>query len=150
MIEQKRKSHTIIFRLLFVVGIIVIFFVMSYYKCIKLSISATPGIITQIKNKPEVILLYGPGVCGTCHPGRRLLSMKQKSDYTIIVPGSFTDADIYNLKDAFMIKGEVVRGNLEIEEYLKKIASCKELSDWQTNIFLELEKNGNIKKISQF
>jgi hypothetical protein len=144
------KTKTANFRVLFVLGIVAIVFFLNYYRCIMLDLSSTPGLILQNKDKENAILLYGTGLCGSCPPGKALLDLENRGKYFIVVPESFSDVDIYNLRDAFMIKGSVMRGNKEIENLLKKIASCKGFPDWQTNINLKVDRNGHIHDISKF
>jgi hypothetical protein len=127
-----------------------IFLTVKYYNCILLDFSSTPKIILENKDKEDVILLYGGGLCGSCPPGKKLLSMKNRVNILFVVPEEFSEIDLANFKDVFMIKAKVIRGNEEIIGLLKKIASCKRLSEWQNNIYLEIDKGGSISKIKAF
>jgi len=75
---MRPQIRSTIFRSLFVVLVIIIFLTVKYYNCILLDFSSTPKIVLENKDKEDVILLYGGGLCGSCPQGKKLLSLKNR------------------------------------------------------------------------
>ncbi|NIR04327.1 MAG: hypothetical protein GTN82_02755 [Candidatus Aminicenantes bacterium] len=147
---MKSKTKSTIFRVLFVVLVILIFLVVKYHDCLIFEFSMTPEIFLKNKDKRNAVILYGSGICGSCPTGKRLLFLKDEYDLLLIVPEEFSDTDIENLRDVFSLKGKITRGNNELVDYLKKIASCKKSSDWRKNLFVEINENGRVSKLKKF
>jgi hypothetical protein len=124
--------------------VLLAFFIVKYYNCLILDFSSLPDVIAKSK---KVFFLYGSGVCGSCPPGKTLLALKDKTDLLFIVPDDFTDIDMYNLKDVFMLKGKIIKGNREVIDFLKKISSCKKFEGWKYNIYIEIKEDGSISRI---
>jgi hypothetical protein len=126
------------------VVVVLIFIVVKYYNCIVLELSSIPGVIAGNK---KAFFLYGSGICSTCPPGKLLMAIKDKKDILYVVPGEFSETDIFNLKDTFMLKGNIKKGDQIVVDFLKKIAACNRFSDWRNNIYMEITENGGISKL---
>ncbi|NIM12096.1 MAG: hypothetical protein GTO45_08295 [Candidatus Aminicenantes bacterium] len=141
---MKNRKISLLLRILFVVVVVLIFIVVKYYNCIVLELSSIPGVIAGNK---KAFLLYGSGICSTCPPGKLLMALKDKKDILYVVPGEFSETDIFNLKDTFMLKGNIKKGDQIVVDFLKKIAACNRFSDWRNNIYMEITENGGISKL---
>lgn len=75
------------------------------------------------------------------------MALKDKKDILYVVPEEFSETDIFNLKDTFMLKGNIKKGNQKVNDFLKKIAACNKFSDWRNNIYMEITENGGILKL---
>ena len=75
------------------------------------------------------------------------MALKDKKDILYVVPEEFSETDIFNLKDTFMLKGNIKKGNPKVTDFLKKIAACNKFSDWRNNIYMEITENGGISKL---
>lgn len=62
-----------------------------------------------------------------------------------IVPADFSDVDIKNLKQVFMLSGKVIRGNPDTVLFVKRVSECSRMDSWSQNIFLALTKSGGLK-----
>jgi len=137
------------YRILFILSIIGIFIIYKSYNCIILNFSPIPKLITNNSSLKLVIILYGYGICGTCPSGKFINSIKDKQDVLFIIPPELTNYEIENMKNAFNIKGELIKGDKEIAVYLNKISECKKKYNIRENIFIELNDNGEIKLIKK-
>jgi hypothetical protein len=116
-----------------------------------LDIMATPEIIKKNCEKQKIVLvLYGFGLCDRCPTGEKLHSLNStKQDILYVIPMDYNNLDILKFKDAFLIKGDVITGDIEVVSFLKKFASCKKLEKWQNNILVEVNEKGKIQKIKK-
>lgn len=145
------KKKSLLLRLLFIAGIVIIFFVSKNYNCLKLDSLTTPQVLSQNTGIKSCYILYGTGLCNSCGSGKRLLSLKKdQSDILFVVPRDFDDVAIHNLKETFSLSGTVVRGFDEVENLLRNIALCQKYAEWQKNIYIELDKDGDMSKIKKF
>lgn len=147
---MKIKKRDLFIRGLFLVVILIIFFFTGVYDCLVLRFSSTSKIIMLNEGNKNVLILYGPGLCGSCPPGQKLLTYKDREDILIVLPEEFSSTDIENFRDVFIMKGKIVQGDKEITQFLKRIASCKNLAQWQNNILLDIGETGKISKIKMF
>lgn len=135
------------YRVLFIFFVAVIFFFSDYFPCLKLEIPALPRTINTHRGIRDVIFLYSDEICDSCPVGRFLLSNNERKDTLIIVPGHFSEIDIENLRTVFKLEVPVIKGNDTIEQFIKKVAMCGKLEDWQTNLLVEIDANSRISSM---
>ena len=105
---------------------------------------------TITNNKWDGIFLYGKNLCGTCPAGGFIYRINENKNMIYIVSEDFSSYDMENLRYSFDIKGKVIKGETEINNFLKKITSCSKVNNIRKNFYVELEKNNKIKKIKMF
>lgn len=136
------------FRMLFLVLVVLLFWAFNYYPCISLDLTSLPEkILHNGKHFTDVLFLYGSGICTSCTSGKYVYSLKDREDIVFVVPSTYTQYDLENFNDIFMLKGKVIKGDEEIAKLVNKINLCKERDMWKANYHIKFGKNGRIKSI---
>ena len=147
------KKIPISYRVLIVVFFVGVALIINSFSCILLSINGTPKLISN-NSKGEIakiVFLYGENLCGTCPSGSFLWSIKDRQDIIFIVPKELNRYEKENLKNAFLLTGNVINGDSETEIFLKRLSSCSNNGNWKKNFYAELElKSKKFKKIKTF
>jgi len=145
-----KKKYTI--GIIIILIILAIYFISNFYHCLILDLTALPEVVEKYLNcnSRDFVFLYGKGICGSCPAGRYVYSLREKREFIFFIPEDFSNNDIDNLRDSFGIKGEIVRGDIKIQNFVKKIISCANVKEFYKNIHLELGEHGKIKKIKTF
>ena len=145
MVCTAMKIKSINLKIIILFGIIGIILFHHFYPCIYLKFISIPDKINSLrkKDKSEIFLLYG-NLCKSCPSGFSIYNnIKDRDDIFAIVPNEFSNNDIKNLKNLFSIKGQTIRGDSEIENFLSKIAKCKKLKNFRVNYVLEIKEKSN-------
>ena len=147
---MEKKSKLKKFRLLFIGLVVIIFLLINQFPCILFHFSSLPVNIKTSPGKQEMVILYGTGLCLSCFSGQYLYRLREKTDLLLVVPFEFEDTDIQNLKDVFMLKGKVIRGNQEVVKWIKRLINCKGLEETKANFHLYVDEKGKPGSIKSF
>jgi len=137
-----------IFILIFFIGFILSY---KYYPCfiIKfLSLSKQIGEKIDFKNR-TILFLFG-SLCAECPSGEILYSFRKRPEIVFIVPSDFSEYDIRNRRELFLLKGEIIYADNEIENCLKKFSNCLRIDDWKSNYIVKTKSNKKISEVMQF
>jgi len=134
--------------LLLLIGCIILF---KQYPCLVIKISGLPN---EIENKinyynENILFIYGP-ICAECSSGETLYSFRKKDNILFIVPYSLNLNDINNMKELFLLKGEIMYGDNDTESLLKKFAKCLRIDEWKRNYVVKTKRNKKIFDVKQF
>jgi hypothetical protein len=135
------------YRILFILLIIGIFLIYNSYSCIIIEFTSLPGLLSKAQNLKGAVVLNGFDICGTCPAGEFVISVKDDPDILFILPAGLSGHEIENFKYAFEVKGRVEKGDQEFFNYLDKIAACQKKYRVESNIFIKLDSEGDIKAI---
>jgi glutamine amidotransferase PdxT len=89
------------------------------------------------------------GICSSCSTGEFINSIEETENILFVVPDDFSDNEIKNLKDAFNIKGLIIRGGEDTLDFIKNIASCNRMGEWRNNYYVTLKENKKFETIKQ-
>lgn len=98
----------------------------------------------------EIVFLFGNNLCATCPSGHYLLSIGSSNRAIYIVPNSFNQNDIENLRYAFDIRGKIIIGGIQREDFFKRISRCKAGNDKLFNYHFIIKDRSKIEKIIIF
>jgi hypothetical protein len=147
---MKTEKMKIVYRILFILMILFLFFTIKYNHCIRLRFSPIPSKIAQWKNENTVVVLSGFGLCSDCSPGRFLLKIHSKTDILYFVPSDFSDHDIENLKNVFMLNGKILKSDKAVQSYINKIVACNNIKKDKINLLVEFNEANRIKSVRWF
>lgn len=135
-----------------IVIILTAYIVLNSYHCFILKFTSFPKKIEKIliNKQYDIVFLYGGNLCGICPSGHFLNKISENKYIIYIVPCDFSIYDIENLRYTFKIKNEIITGDTEINDFLKKISYCKNVSDFRKNFYLKLSGRKKIRKIILF
>lgn len=134
-------------RILILVAIILIAVLIKFLPCITYSMAKMPEMISKSFGKSDtkvVFFLLGEGICGTCPTGRFVYSLRENKDILFFLPHDLTDAELENFHHTFSIKGQIVKMNKEVSEYLIKMTRCLGLKSKGINIIVQINKKGKV------
>lgn len=125
--------------LLVIVGLYLIYY---SFPCASLSFRRLPPILSQNleHGSREIVFLFGVSIQGTCPTGKYLNYIKDRADVLIVVPALFSDSEIQNFKESYMMKGTLIRSDGRVEGFLKSLASCGKIRDWKSNLHVKMER----------
>ena len=138
--------------ILIILFIIAAYFLLNSYQCLVLKSMRFPsGVAKYLDNNTyKFVILYGKNLCGSCPVGTFLYNLSERKDVIYLVSDEFSVNDIENLEYTFNIKGQVKKGDIEVNAYLKKIASCVKADNIRNNFSLDLNKKKRIRGIEVF
>lgn len=93
----------------------------------------------------RVVFLYGL-ICTGCPVGIYLDSMKEDKNALVVIPAEMTDNDLANLKRAFALQANIIKGTDACPAFLKDVAYKTGQDDWKANVIIELKK-GEVVRI---
>jgi hypothetical protein len=130
--------------------IVFIFIAIKYYQCVYLHFSPIPSKLLQWNYGNTMVFLSGSGLCGDCQVGRFLQKNRSKPDVLYFVPAAFSDPDIENLRNVFMLNGSIRKSDNSVLAFIKRVKGCNDIKNKNINLVIEINKKNRIKSVQWF